>query len=67
MFSSKWDMPPGMVVPLVVGVVFFVLLPGLKLGPIGDVVSGFIALAVAFTMLRRVEAIQAKRRALADS
>jgi len=42
-----------------------VLLPGLKLGPIGDVVGGIIALAVSFAMARRVENAQAKRHAVA--
>jgi hypothetical protein len=65
MFNSKWDLPPVAVIFLVMGVVVFVLLPGLKLSPLGDITGGFIALAVAFTMARRVEATQAKRRALA--
>jgi uncharacterized membrane-anchored protein len=64
MFHSKWDMPPLAVLLMVFGVVMFVLLPGLKLGPIGEVVGGAIALAVAFTMARRVEE---KRRATAPA
>ncbi len=64
MFNSK-EVPPVAVLITVFGVVMFVLLPGLKLGPMGDVVGGNIALAVSFAMARRVETAQAKRRALA--
>ncbi len=64
MFNSK-EVPPVAVLLIVFGVVMFVLLPGLKLGPIGDVVGGTIALAVSFAMARRVENTQAKRHALA--
>jgi hypothetical protein len=59
------EIPPVAVLLIVFGVVMFVLLPGLKLGPIGDVVGGTIALAVSFAMARRVENTQAKRHAVA--
>jgi len=59
------EIPPVVVLLVVFGVVMFVLLPGLKLGPIGDVVGGIIALAVSFAMARRVENAQAKRHAVA--
>jgi len=64
MFNST-ALPPTAVLFMVFGVVMFVLLPGLKLGPLGDVVGGTIALAVSFAMARRVENAQAKRRTLA--
>jgi Na+/H+-translocating membrane pyrophosphatase len=65
LFKRQPEMPPLLVVFMVVVVAIFIVLPGLHLGPLGMVVGGVISVTVAFAMGRRVETMQAQRRALA--
>jgi hypothetical protein len=65
MFKSSWEMPPVLVLLLIIGTVVFAILPGLHLTPLGDAVGTVIAVAVAFAMVRRMKQLQARRHALA--
>ena len=64
-FKKQPEMPPRLVVFMIAVVAIFVVLPGLRLGPLGMVVGGFVSVTAAFAMGKRVEQKQAERRALA--
>jgi hypothetical protein len=65
MFRNQWEMPPALVIVLIIGAVVFAILPGLHLSPLGQAVGTVIAVIVAFAMGRRVQRMQAHRRELA--
>ena len=62
-FRNQPELPPVVLVIVLVGLVLWLVPPALHLGPIGIVVTGAGALALGFTMARRVAAGQAQRRA----
>jgi hypothetical protein len=62
-FKNQPELPPAVLVIVVVGLVLWLVPPSLHLGPIGTVVTGACALALAFTLARRVAEGQAQRRA----
>jgi uncharacterized membrane protein len=57
------EMPPSMVVVLVIGLSVFIIAPALHYGPLGTVVLGAVATFLAFAMGRRVKESQTRRRA----
>ena len=63
MFRTQPEIPPVLLVIVVVGVFLWFIPPALHLGPLGLVVCGAIALALAFSMAERVKIGQAERRA----
>lgn len=65
MFKNQWEMPPALVLVLIIGAVVFAILPGLHLSPLGKAVGTVIAVVIAFAMARRVQQMQAQRRAAA--
>jgi uncharacterized membrane-anchored protein len=62
-FKNQPELPPAVLVIVVVGLVLWLVPAALHLGPIGTVVTGACALALGFTMARRVAEAQALRRA----
>jgi hypothetical protein len=66
MFKNGMEMPPYLVVIVVIGAVVFFILPGLHLAPLGKVAVTACAVAAAFAMARRVQVMQAARRAAAQ-
>lgn len=66
-FKVQPEVPPALLVVVVVGGVLWIVPPALRLGPLGTVVAGTCALALAFAMARRVAQGQAQRRAARDA
>jgi uncharacterized membrane-anchored protein len=65
-FKNQPELPPALLVIVVVALVLWLVPPALHLGPIGIVVTGACALALGFTMARRVAEGQAQRRAAGE-
>jgi Flp pilus assembly protein TadB len=62
-FKSQPELPPVVLVIVLVGLIVWLVPPALHLGPLGIVVVAVCALALAFTLARRVAEGQAQRRA----
>jgi Flp pilus assembly protein TadB len=62
-FKNQPELPPTVLVIVVVGLIIWLVPAALHLGPLGTVVVGVCALALAFTLARRVAEGQAQRRA----
>jgi hypothetical protein len=64
-FKNQPELPPSVLVIVLVGLILWLVPPALHLGPLGTVVVGACGLALAFALARRVAAGQAQRRAQA--
>ena len=64
-FKNQPELPPVVLVIVLVGLILWLVPPAMHLGPMGTVVLGFCALALAFAMARRVADGQAERRTAA--
>ena len=61
-FKVQPEVPPALLVVVVVGLILWLVPPALHLGPLGSVVTGALALALAFVLAARVKQGQAERR-----
>ena len=67
LFKVQPEVPPLLLAAVVFGLIIWVVPPALHLGPLGKIVTGFCALALAAALARRAAAGQAQRRAAAGT
>ncbi len=63
-FAKEPEVPPNLLVVLVVGLCMWIVPPALHLGALGLAVTAILSLAFAFTLARRITAGQAPCRAM---